>query len=306
MNLRQIEIFRAVMLSGGVSDAARTLNVTQPGISRAVKHLEQQLGVRLFQRLKGRLLPTAEARQLFERIQLVYQGVQTVQAFAQSLGDGAHSTVRVVCGPSMSLEVVPRVIANQLQHTPLARFELEILPSVALVDALVMGHADVGVGAAVIEHPLLRIKRIGHMRMVCIAPRRYGLAAKPSVTMQDISTLPFIAFDAHTTQGHLVAQALAKVKPPVTPVVTVRFARTACSLAEAGVGVALVDELTAANVVSGDIDIVPVVPELRIPVFVASPLNRPVSTLSERFLADTDLVFKAAIAAYTARANLAQ
>lgn len=295
MNLRQIEIFRAVMLSGGISDAARMLHVTQPGISRAVKHLEQQLKIRLFQRLKGRLLATDEARQLFERIQLVYKGVQTVEDFARSLGDGSHSTLRIVCSPSMGHQVVPQVISNLLHRMPSARFELEILPSLALVEAMVTGHADVGVGAAEIDHPLLRIKKIGQMRMVCVGPREYGLASKASVSARDISKLPFIAFDTHTTQGQLVAQALSKVKPPISPVVSVRFARTACSLAAAGVGVAFVDELTAASVAE-DIDLVPVTPAMRIPVFVASPLHRPVSTLAERFMEDAAVTFKATLA----------
>jgi len=296
MNLRQIEIFRAVMLSGGISDAARMLNVTQPGVSRAVKHLEQQLKVRLFQRLKGRLLPTEEARQLFERIQLVYKGVQTVQDFASSLGDGSHSTLRVVCSPSMGLKVVPQVISNLLRQMPSARFELEILPSLALVEALVMGHADVGVGAASIDHPLLRIKRIGQMRMVCVAPREYGLASRKSVSAGDVCELPFIAFDTHTTQGQLVAQALSKVKPQIAPIVSVRFARTACSLVEAGVGFAFADELTAGSIANENVDLLPLTPALRIPVFVASPLHRPVSTLAERFMADAAVVFKATLA----------
>ncbi|MFT3779161.1 MAG: LysR substrate-binding domain-containing protein [Ottowia sp.] len=301
MNLRQIEIFRAVMLSGGISDAARMLNVTQPGISRAVKHLEKQLNIRLFQRLKGRLLPTGEARELFERIQLVYKGVQDVQTFARSLGDGSHTTLRVVCSPSVGLHVVPRVISNLLRRMPSARFELEILPSLALVDALVMGHADVGVGAAaidpaVIDHPLLRIKRIGQLRMVCVGSKEYGLASKASVSAHDVRKLPFITFDTHTTQGQLLEQAFSKVHPPIEPVASVRFARTACSLAEAGVGVAFVDELTAASAANEGIDILPVTPPLRIPVFVASPLHRPVGTLAEHFMEDTAATFKATLA----------
>ncbi|WP_418320652.1 LysR family transcriptional regulator [Piscinibacter sakaiensis] len=295
MNLRQIEIFRAVMLSGSISDAARLLNVTQPGISRAVKHLEQQLGVRLFQRLKGRLLATEEARQLFERIQQVYKGVQTVQAFAGSLGDGSHSTLRIVCGPSLGLQVVPRVISNLLRRMPSARFEMEVLSSLALVDALVMGHADVGVGAAAIDHPLLRIKRIGQMRMVCVGPREYGLASKAKVSANDVSKLPLISFDTHTTQGQLVARALSKLEPPVAPVVSVRFAHTACSLAAAGVGVAFVDELTAASVAAGNIDILPITPALHIPVFSASPLHRPLGTLAALFMDEVAETFKAAL-----------
>ena len=62
MNLRQIEVFRAVMLAGSVTDAARSLHVSQPGISRMLSHIELQLGLRLFERRKGRLLALTFAR----------------------------------------------------------------------------------------------------------------------------------------------------------------------------------------------------------------------------------------------------
>ena len=58
MNLRQIEIFRAVMSAGSITGAARLLHVSQPSVSRMVRHLELQLGVALFERRNGRLFAT--------------------------------------------------------------------------------------------------------------------------------------------------------------------------------------------------------------------------------------------------------
>jgi DNA-binding transcriptional LysR family regulator len=303
VNLRQIEIFRAVMLSGSISDAARMLNVTQPGISRAVKHLELQLKVRLFQRLKGRLLPTEQARLLFQQVQLVYKGVQSVQDFAQSLGEGAHSVLRVVCSPSVGLDVVPRSIARLLERLPATRFALEILPSPALVEALVLGHADIGVCAAAIDHPMLRIKKVSELEMVCVAPPACGLAAKPHVTAEDVSALPFVAFDLHTFQGRLVADAFSGAKASIDPVVSVRFARTACSLVAAGVGVAFVDQLTAASVAQQNIDTIPIRPPLRIPVSIATPLHRPVSTAADNFAAAVAATLKSAVAKCAVRVS---
>jgi DNA-binding transcriptional LysR family regulator len=57
MNLRQIEVFRAMMLAGSVTDAARLLHVSQPGISRMLGHIELQLGLTLFERGRGKLRP---------------------------------------------------------------------------------------------------------------------------------------------------------------------------------------------------------------------------------------------------------
>jgi DNA-binding transcriptional LysR family regulator len=61
LTLRQIEIIRAIMVTGTVAGAARLLNVSSPGISRAMKHAETLIGVKLFNRRGGRYSPTAQA-----------------------------------------------------------------------------------------------------------------------------------------------------------------------------------------------------------------------------------------------------
>ena len=58
MNLRELEIFRAIMLGGSITEAANMLNVSQPAVSIALRHAEDKLGVALFLREKGRIHPT--------------------------------------------------------------------------------------------------------------------------------------------------------------------------------------------------------------------------------------------------------
>ena len=65
LNLRQIEVFRAVMITGSVSGAAQLLFVSQPAVSRLLSQTENRLGFALFERIKGRLHATAEAKEVF-------------------------------------------------------------------------------------------------------------------------------------------------------------------------------------------------------------------------------------------------
>ena len=65
--LRQMEVFRAVMLTGSMNGAAKLLFVSQPAVSRLIAHAEQSLGLQLFARDKGKLTPTPEAQRLFEK-----------------------------------------------------------------------------------------------------------------------------------------------------------------------------------------------------------------------------------------------
>src|SRR3989442_5579155 len=73
MTLRQVEVIRAVMVTGTIGGAARLLNVSAPGISRLVKYTEKSLGVRFFKRQNGRYFPTTEAQNIFEQINGVYK-----------------------------------------------------------------------------------------------------------------------------------------------------------------------------------------------------------------------------------------
>lgn len=73
MNLRQLEVFYAIMQAGTVSGAARLLHVSQPNVTRVLAHTEQQLSFALFERVKGRLVPTQEAKALLPEAEKVYQ-----------------------------------------------------------------------------------------------------------------------------------------------------------------------------------------------------------------------------------------
>ena len=101
-NLRQIEVFRAVMVTGSISGAARLLAVSQPAISRLLAYTEDRLGLKLFERIKGRVQPTPEARRLFAEVDQVHQGVLRVNNLAQELrergtGGSGNGTAPLRC-----------------------------------------------------------------------------------------------------------------------------------------------------------------------------------------------------------------
>ena len=78
LNTRQIEAFRAVMLTGSMTIAAEFLRVTQPAVSRLVKDLEKHLKFRLFRRQGNRLIPTHEATILFAEVDRFYVGLDRI------------------------------------------------------------------------------------------------------------------------------------------------------------------------------------------------------------------------------------
>src|SRR3546814_15954661 len=79
LNFRQIEAFRAVMLTGTTTSAARMLHTTQPSISRLIGQIQSASGITLFDMLHGRLRPTAEGHELFDTIQRHSLGLESIE-----------------------------------------------------------------------------------------------------------------------------------------------------------------------------------------------------------------------------------
>ncbi|WP_051255438.1 LysR family transcriptional regulator [Variovorax paradoxus] len=259
MNLRQIEVFRAVMLAGSVTDAARLLHVSQPGISRMLAHIELQLGLRLFDRKKGRLLPTPEAQALYEDVSEVYGGIRRVTERAEELKSGARLSLRVLASPSTALVAVPRAVAWLANEYPAARIYLETLPTREMLSRLTSREADIAISTIPTDHALLASKPVGQWRLVCVFPRGHALSSKRLLRAGDVLKERLISFSRDTPQGRIIADWCASSKVEAASTVEVRSGQMACALAACGAGVAIVDDLTARAYRSDELDFRPIV-----------------------------------------------
>jgi DNA-binding transcriptional LysR family regulator len=245
MNLRQIEIFRAVMLAGSVTDAARLLHVSQPGVSRMLGHIELQLGFSLFERSRGRLRPTPEAQSLYAEVDRVYQGVQRVDEKARDLKNGGGLSLRVLASPSTALEIVPQAVSAMVARFPTARIYMETQLVREMVGQLVRSEADVAVSTLPIDNALLASEVVGRWSLACVFRNDHAFAGRRSVSLREVMNERLIAFSPDTPQGQVIAQWWAQNNQVPHAQIEVRSGQVACSLAACGAGVAIVDELTA-------------------------------------------------------------
>lgn len=243
MNLRQIEVFRAVMLAGTVSDAARLLHVSQPGVSRMLGHIELQLGMRLFERGRGRLKPTPEALELFSAVERVYRGVQRVEERARELKSGSAITFRILTSPSTALQIVPRAIVGLSARFPGAHIVLETHLVREMVAQLERHEADMAVSTAPINNELMASESVGRWHMVCAFPGGHAFEGRRQISTRALKGERIVAFAPDTPQGALVANWTDADQ--TTARIEVRTGQAACALVAAGAGVAIVDDLTA-------------------------------------------------------------
>jgi DNA-binding transcriptional LysR family regulator len=241
MRIRYIEVFFAVMQCGTVKGAADMLHITQPAATRLLQQAERHAGFALFQRVKGRLVPTQEARALYPDVEQLYLKLDGIRRLVDNLAQGEGGELRVLCVPSLSQDWLPRALAQvMLRHRDL-RLSVRTLHSRQIVDALVLREADVGFAFEAPQHPALAAQPLAQGRLACAGPA----LGRQSVTLEQLADLPVIDLDASDPLGRLLHNARTVQGIELSTRVLAHSHHTAMALAREGMGVALVDSFTA-------------------------------------------------------------
>jgi DNA-binding transcriptional LysR family regulator len=244
LNLRQIEIFRAVMTTGSISGASQLLFVSQPAVSRLLSHTEQRVGFPLFERIKGRLYATPEAKKLFHEVESVYQAVQRVNDLAGDLSKNRSGILNIVSSPSVGQMLIPEALALFKASHPEVKLTFQCLGYSYLKDRLLHRQADLGIIILPMEHPNLELSPLCRNRLVCILPYNHELTRRATLTLADLRPFPLISYDKSTPMGCMVARMYQEAAEPLAAGIEVGSPQNACSLVQMGAGVALVDEFS--------------------------------------------------------------
>jgi len=269
--LRQMEVFRAVMLTGTVSGAARMLFVSQPAVSKVIAHTETSLGVRLFDRVSGKLVPTQAARMLYEQVQKVYDAVLTVESFVEDLTALETQEINVGSSPSLGLSLMPRVIEKFQRCNTHARIHFHTTLTKDVPLEILSGKIDLAVTVLPLENPNLNVERLTTGRMVCVTPREHALASKQSVHLADLSDCRTVFYSPTIAFGRLVNDALAAHGVKILPQIDVPRAELACAMVHRGLGVAIVDEFSVSDGLWSGVEIRPIIEDILFDVNLVTP-----------------------------------
>lgn len=244
MNFRQVEVFKAIMTAGSVTDAARLLHVSAPAVSRVLAHTESQLGFPLFERVKGRLHPTSEAHRLYDEVEQVYQGVQRIDRLAHQLAERRRGLISVISSPSIGQMLVPLAISYFQSGNPDVRVHFRCLSHALLKEHLLNRQTEIGVSILPVDHPSLHTVPIARGRTLLICPAQHPLAEKDAVSLTDLLPHPLITYPPDTPFGARVEAWFATADAAPQRAMEVGSPQNACALVHVGAGIALVDEFS--------------------------------------------------------------
>jgi DNA-binding transcriptional LysR family regulator len=246
LTLRQIEVIRAIMVTGTVGGAARLLNVSSPGISRVMKHAETSVGVKLFNRKGGRYSPTHEADAIFHQINGVYDKVEDLQFVISRIKRGANIELKIGSVPSIANAMVPRAIADVRKAFPNLLIDIDIIKIEDAVDYLLLGKGELVALSSKTDHPMLTHMPLPRGRLKCIVPEGHPLSRSSRVTADQIVKYPLIGVDPNDPYGRIIAGIFANRALHYEVTVRARFGSTVCALVAQGLGIAIIDEFTLA------------------------------------------------------------
>jgi DNA-binding transcriptional LysR family regulator len=244
IDLRQIEAFKAVVETGTVSRAALLLNMSQPQISKQIVHMEADSGLKLFDRFKGRLAPTANGLKLYEEVGRIFAGLLQIENAVEAIRREKQGRLAVGVIPALSGPFIERVTRSFLNAQSGVFCAVEQLPSEWIVERIISRRIDVGLVNSIADSPYVTHEPLMTHPLVLIAEAGHALAAKTVVEPDDLDGVDFIAFDPVADIGNQVASMFARYKIEPKIVLSANVAPTVCELVALGLGVSLVHPLS--------------------------------------------------------------
>jgi len=253
MRLRHLEVFYHVYREGSISAAARNLFVSQPSVSKVLRHAEDQLGFALFERRKGRLYPTDAATELFREVSDIYERVATLDRTARNLRERRGGHFRIGVLPSLGFAIAPPMVAAMRAANPDISFDLATLHSEDMATAMLEKRFDLCIGFDDEVDERIRCRTINAVGLALLSSRgafgEDGALVHPSaladaelIGLRDSGPVAD-RIDAYLDQVH--------VTPKVA--ITAQTYYVAAELVKLGVGVAIVDGFTARRFADGDV-----------------------------------------------------
>ena len=284
MRLRHIEVVNAIRVTGTLKAAAALLSLTQPAITQTLQSAERQLGYPLFDRVRGKLIPTREAQRLFPEILRLDEQLQAVQRLAENLRSGTdESTVRILAAPALAQTIVADAALEFTNLHPGVKLSIRSNYSATAVANIALMEADVGVLYHSVSHPAIKEIELATSRLVCVGHPDV-LDNAPFIDLSSLEGREIIGPDPADPLGRLLAKRLEELSVTVRTSITAQSYHSLVALAARSKTVTIVDEVAAISARSQGMNVVPLAPEIAISVVASVAINGERSALVEQFI----------------------
>jgi len=242
---RQIQVFRTVMTSTSLAEAASRLFLTQPAVTKQIKGLEARLGIELFSREGHRLQPNDLAQALFEDSSVAVAAMQNLERDALRLREAKSQPIRIVAMPMVARLWLPQRVGQLFELAPGAEFKIRVARSERIVEMLANGLAEIGIGMLNKWNADLHTELLFSPEAVAILPMGHDLSTLKRITPANLEREDFFLLGEGSPirQDILDAFSISGIRPKIKA--EIELEETTVALVEAGLGVSVIDSFSA-------------------------------------------------------------
>lgn len=240
ITLRQIDAFRAVMVTGTVTGASKMLRISQPAVTRLLQDLERIIGFDLFLRGNRQLVPTGEGRHLYEEVETAFTGLDQIYNAAINIRTYHSGHLRLVTIASVVSMFVADIIAAFAERYPKVSVSMEVQPTQRVFEYVTSGQFDIGLSTVPIENPAVVSRPVLHGQSVCLLPEGHRLARKRRIVPADLKDEEFVSYRADSNYRHKIDSVFASAGVERRLRIESRTTESISNLVAVGLGVSII------------------------------------------------------------------
>jgi DNA-binding transcriptional LysR family regulator len=247
MDLRQLEIIRAIAESGSFTAAGEKLHVSQSAISRQILLLEEELGEPVFHRIGRRIRITPAGESLLQLSNRVFQDLQETVSAISDKQESLRGTMRLVGGMTVCLYVFPALLAEVRRAHPNLDLKITVGSAERSIAMLRSGAGDLGLITLPVEANDLVSVPVLREELLLITYPAHPLARKRQITPADLTRQPFILFETGSITRRIVEQFFMRERIDPEIVMETENVEIIKAMVRHGLGISIIPWQAAAD-----------------------------------------------------------
>jgi DNA-binding transcriptional LysR family regulator len=210
IDLNKVETFLRATETLSFSETAKQLHMSQPSVSHQIKSLEQELGVKLFERSGAGLRLTEAGRVLLPWGRRLLHDTQNIQEMMASLEEEAAGVLHIVCSTTAGKYILPQLAARFRQRYPGIQVSIPSCASEQVTLDLLEGKANLGVISREIDEQELEAQEFFHDFITLIVPASHRWSLRAFIEPAELLEEPIIMREPSSGTRRVVLEELAK------------------------------------------------------------------------------------------------
>lgn len=260
-SLKSLMIFKTLIENGTATRTAKVLGITQSGVSRSLAQLEHNLGIQLFIRQKNRLLATPESQELYDEVLRLVTNLDELKHSVMALKEFGASRVGIAVIPGLGFGFVPALIGKILKANPNLAIYLDIMSSIDVVHAVESGLFDIGFATLPVETKQLIVDELIDTEAICLVPKRHPLAACRDICLEQLSGQHLVVPNQPNIAADQLLRLISNKNVRIAGKTEANIA-SICSLVGNGVGISVMNPITAHDLAHRDMVAKPFIPSI--------------------------------------------